>query len=247
MPAGGSEAAAPSRRDVLTKAAVGAAAAWTAPTILSVRAAAAATSGGGSGLFDYTGGNQAVGLQAPHTRLAGVNGLAYTSGTTLPADLATFDIVVLCAQTTLFSTGDLALLASVLTAGRTLLYETDGNIYSTAMAPVFNQVTAAVGASITDLDKDWEDSPQCRVTTDVASDPLTAGFTQIGYGLTSELAFTGSARRLFSGQSGQVVAVAQDIGAGRFVGIADVNVVSDFAEVQGCALAENDTFRQNLV
>lgn len=239
------------RRRALAALGATAAAAWTAPALVTVDAAAAASGSPTTtmpppitpGLFDYTGGNRA--LQATHQRLAAANGLAYTAADTLPSDLASYQLVALSAHTYLFSAGDLALLAAVLTTGHTIVYETDANQYG-PMAPVFNQVTAALGVSITDLNQDWEDSPRCRQMTDIAADALTTGVASLGYGLTSQLSFASPARRLFTGESGQVVGAAQDVGSGRFVGIADVDVVSDFTESAGCALLGNTTFRQNL-
>lgn len=240
------------RRRALVGLGAAAAAAWTAPAVVTVDAAAAASGSPTTtapppispGLFDYTGGNRA--LQATHQRLAAANGLAYTAGNTLPADVASYQLVALSAHTYTFSAGDLTLLAAVLAAGRTIVYETDANQYG-PMAPVFNQVTAALGVAISDLGRVWETDPRCRQMTNLAADVLTTGVASLGYGLTSELSFAVPARRLFTGVSGQVVGVAQDVGAGRFVGIADVDVVSDFTESASCALPGNTRFRQNLV
>ncbi|MCU0267018.1 MAG: hypothetical protein MUF83_00075 [Acidimicrobiales bacterium] len=244
----------------------GAAAGWVAPLVLSTPAIAQTSPGGGTTtttgggpptpngkLFDYTGGDRALSGLA-HTQLATANSLTYTSGATLPADLASYNCIVLSAHRVGFSAGEVALLAAALTAGRTVIYETDSRVVagSNAMSTVFNAVATGLGIGVTDDNADLDFSTCYLASVTNAAEPLTLGFTSISYNLTSRLTLTASARSLLTGVSGQVLAAAQTVGTGTFVAIADVNIVSDAAlsvNVPGneCYTSAAVTrFRQNL-
>ena len=152
-----------------------------------------------------------------------VNGLtaAFTSG-----DISGANLVIITMPTTALTGSQLTAVNNYVSGGGRLLLNSDGQGFE-AEQDIVNAVLTSLGSSIVNVDGGYD--AFLHTTTDIVSNPFTAGVTSIQYAYTSSL--TGGTA-LVNGLSGQTFISYQQIGSGYVFVIADSNTANGLNSVQ---------------
>lgn len=163
-----------------------------------------------------------------YTWLSGGLSEPLTTVATLP-DAATLDglsLVYVPVQTEALSAADEAALAGFVTAGGTLVTESEyqGWILDSGLGAQ-NHLLDTLGVGIDAVPGTWD----CgwNTATDIIPDPLTVGVAKIGFGCAGDLSVSGSGRILARGPSGHALVAVDALGSGLVAAVSDSNIWAD--------------------
>ena len=222
------------RRDILKKGAIGATAAWVAPTVLSVQGAAAQSAGGGilppdpqGGIYEYIGPAPFFSPLTRNTFAAALAPRPFTAQqATLPASYAGISLLYIAGNTVVPSPTEMAALLAYVTGGGRVLIDSDfgdfSNLNNTA-----NAILASLGVSMSYVSATL-DIP-CSTTTNVVPGPFSTGLAGLPMKLatTGDIAVASPAAVIVNGNSGQPLLAYQQLGSGVVFFTSDTQTFDD--------------------